>query len=178
MAAALCLGTAGASGAQDQDPDLDGLSNADELSHGTDPYNSDTDGGGENDGSEVDFYSDPLDPSDDAVVAINCIAVRPEDSAAIFVFQVEPGLVGLRLYRRSGIMQPYVLVDGNIAPTGEHTDTGLINGRSYSYRMLAFDSENRRSAVTSAVRVIPASDAIFSDGFECRTCAWSAVIGE
>ncbi len=72
------------------DPDADGLTNAQEQQHGTNPNNPDTDGdgltdgaevnehhtdptkpdtdaGGVDDGSEVDNGTDPLDPSDDVV---------------------------------------------------------------------------------------------------------------
>lgn len=50
------------------DPDLDGLTNQDEYIAGTDPNNSDTDCGGENDGSEVlDHQQDPLNPADDKI---------------------------------------------------------------------------------------------------------------
>jgi YD repeat-containing protein len=45
------------------DPDGDGLSNADEILHGTDPLNPDTDGDGFPDGLEVALGSDPLSPS-------------------------------------------------------------------------------------------------------------------
>jgi len=52
------------------DADGDDLENFDEdYIHGTDPYNSDTDGGGEKDGSEVAAGRDPLDPSDDVTEA-------------------------------------------------------------------------------------------------------------
>lgn len=47
----------------DGDEDHDGLSNADELAHGTDPFNGDTDGDGFGDGDEVAAGSDPLDPN-------------------------------------------------------------------------------------------------------------------
>jgi hypothetical protein len=44
------------------DPDGDSLTNAQEISLGTDPLNIDTDGDGYPDGLEVAFKSDPLDP--------------------------------------------------------------------------------------------------------------------
>lgn len=50
-----------------RDTDADGLYDRDEALYGTDPNVADTDGGGENDGSEVDNGRDPLDPSDDAI---------------------------------------------------------------------------------------------------------------
>src|SRR6185503_10520729 len=50
-----------------EDPDHDGLTNGEELQHGTQPQRSDTDGGGEADGSEVAAGRDPLPPGDDAL---------------------------------------------------------------------------------------------------------------
>ncbi len=46
-----------------QDQDQDGLTNAEELSMGTDPNNSDTDGDGYTDGVEVESGYDPLKPA-------------------------------------------------------------------------------------------------------------------
>ncbi len=48
----------------DFDSDNDGLTDAEELEIGTDPYNADTDGDGFDDLAEVEFGSDPLDPED------------------------------------------------------------------------------------------------------------------
>lgn len=45
------------------DPDGDGLDNAGEYQHGTDPNVADTDGDGFNDGDEVTAGTDPLDPA-------------------------------------------------------------------------------------------------------------------
>jgi len=47
----------------DLDSDNDGLSDAEELALGTDPYNVDSDNDGEWDSVEVHFGTDPLDPS-------------------------------------------------------------------------------------------------------------------
>lgn len=44
------------------DPDGDGLSNTQEFSLGTDPYDFDSDGDGVSDGVEVSLGTDPLDP--------------------------------------------------------------------------------------------------------------------
>ena len=50
------------------DPDMDGLTNAQEFALGTDPLNPDTDGDGYPDGFEVLFGSNPLDPKSIPVV--------------------------------------------------------------------------------------------------------------
>jgi hypothetical protein len=47
------------------DPDRDGLTNADEFRLHTSPLRADSDGGGETDGSEVQKGQNPLNPSDD-----------------------------------------------------------------------------------------------------------------
>lgn len=53
---------AGASGEANNDDDSDGLLNLDEQSAGTDPHIADTDGDGVNDGVEVQYATDPLNP--------------------------------------------------------------------------------------------------------------------
>ncbi len=45
-----------------EDPDGDGLTNAQEATRGTDPFRADTDGDGFLDGDEVAAGSNPLDP--------------------------------------------------------------------------------------------------------------------
>ena len=50
-------------GGASDDPDGDGLTNATERVHGTDPNDEDTDDDGASDGEEVDAGTDPLDPS-------------------------------------------------------------------------------------------------------------------
>jgi hypothetical protein len=52
-------------GGPDEDPDADGLTNAEEAEHGTDPQNPDTDGDGLSDGEEIAAGTDPLDPDTD-----------------------------------------------------------------------------------------------------------------
>jgi len=48
----------------DADPDGDGLTNAEEEQHGTNPFAADSDGDGVSDGDEVDQGSNPNDPND------------------------------------------------------------------------------------------------------------------
>ncbi len=52
------------------DPDVDGLTNAEELAHGTDPMTRDSDSDGWLDGQEVAHGTDPLDPNDNPSVLL------------------------------------------------------------------------------------------------------------
>lgn len=52
------------------DPDVDGLTNAEELAHGTDPLTADSDSDGWLDGEEVAAGTDPLDPRDNPWVLL------------------------------------------------------------------------------------------------------------
>ena len=73
--------------AERKDPDFDGLSNVCEFSIGTNPLNSDTDGGGESDGSELSDPAEcvlgdmnPSDPSDDRAHPLNFVLLLPHAS--------------------------------------------------------------------------------------------------
>ena len=75
-----------------QDPDMDGLPNLCEFQLGTDPRNSDTDGGGESDGSEVTLPTNgpckptgqnPLNPEDDRLQGrLSIVLAKPEAKLA------------------------------------------------------------------------------------------------
>ncbi|MBN2382802.1 IPT/TIG domain-containing protein [bacterium] len=54
----------------DDDYDLDGLTNFEEYTLETNPCDGDTDGSGDNDGSELHNNRDPLDPNDDKHVSL------------------------------------------------------------------------------------------------------------
>lgn len=67
------------------DPDGDGLTNAQEIAAGTDPFRADTDGDGFGDGVEVTAASNPLDPHSTPlhyVYAVISISNRTDPSAA------------------------------------------------------------------------------------------------
>lgn len=158
----------------DKDWDLDGLWNEDELREGTDAHQSDTDGGGENDSSEVFHGLDPTDPSDDKIGAIGRPRALPGDEAATLLFEVRPEFVRLRIYRRRSGMLDYILLDADAPPTGTYTDNGLVDGSTYHYFMVAEDERGHRSQLTPDMSVTPGSHRIFSDGFESGNArAWS-----
>jgi hypothetical protein len=142
-----------------QDPDLDDLDNLGEYNAGTDPFNSDTDGGGENDGSEVDlFLQDPLNPADDQIPAIQWVAASPNISATVLTFDVNPDYNRFKLYRSLDADTGYLAVQNNVDPTGVYTDTGLTNETTYFYKMMAIDGDGHRSAVSLAQSATPRED--------------------
>lgn len=147
-----------------EDPDLDGLDNLGEYNVGTDPHNSDSDGGGENDYSESElFVQDPLDPADDQIVAIGWVNATPGVASAELTFDVAAEYDRLRLARATatGLRLAdlaYVWVQNNVPPTGVYVDTGLTNGTTYAYKMMAVDGDGHRSAVSAAQLTTPKVD--------------------
>ena len=118
------------------DPDLDKLNNYQEYAHGTDPNDSDSDDGGEQDGSEVFGGRDPLEPSDDLIEAPDFLQVQPWKNAVILRYDFKRVYDLMRLYRATGPAGPWEdlkLVPG-LPATGVYTDTLLTNGQEYFYR--------------------------------------------
>lgn len=155
----------------DEDPDLDTLVNLQEYNYGTDPNNSDTDDGGENDGSETPhglpgtFDQDPLDPADDEIPAIEWVDASPHISATVMTFGVDPDYDHLRLARATSLVRAtsltadYLWVENNVPPTGVYTDTfGVANDTTYYYRMMAVDGDGHRSAVSPVRDATPKED--------------------
>ncbi len=75
-----------------EDFDQDGLSNAEELIWGTDPYNPDTDGDGYSDYAEIKSGYDPLKPAPgDKIISKETFPEREEESS-LFVTEQENSL--------------------------------------------------------------------------------------
>jgi hypothetical protein len=142
------------------DADYDGLTNSEEYQQGTDPNNPDTDGGGENDGSEVDFGSDPLDPSDDEIEAPENLQATAGIGAVTLTFDVQPEYNHLILYRSTSPEAGYAVVDASVAPDGSHVDDGLTNDVTYYYFMMAVDGEGHVSAPSNVASATPRENAI------------------
>lgn len=139
------------------DHDLDQLTCSDEYFTGTDPNNSDTDGGGENDGSEVMHGLNPLNAADDQIEAPDFFHTAPLVGATWLTYDVKGEYQAMRLYRATSENGPWTLRVAELPLTGEYTDPG-VNGTTYYYRLLAVDAENHGSAILNGASVRPSSD--------------------
>ncbi|HZE17013.1 MAG TPA: choice-of-anchor X domain-containing protein, partial [Mycobacterium sp.] len=149
----------------DPDPDRDSLNNYLEYLNGTDPNDSDTDDGGENDGSEVNSSGhDPLDPADDGIKPPDFLQVTPFDGKVRLLYDVKPGYALMRLWRATlpgGAWNP--LGDG-LKPTGIYTDTAT-NDTKYHYLLAAegasmLQAAGPTSALVESEAVTPSEDPV------------------
>ncbi len=149
------------------DPDVDLLNNSDEYYAGTDPTDSDTDGGGENDWSEVTLHGlDPLDPSDDEIEAPDFFHTEPISGGHVLLtYDVKGEYINDMVLRRA------TSPDGpwNLQPTpplsGAVTDTTVMTGTTYYYLLLGKDSSDHWSALVSGEPVTPSLDPVPPQAF-------------
>lgn len=141
------------------DPDLDLLDNSDEYYAGTDPNNSDSDSGGEHDGSEVLLHSqDPLDPADDQIVAPDFFQADPFTGGdVVLTYDVKSEYAKMSLYRASSSWQ---LIVSELPLTGVYTDTSTVLGNSYAYRLVAIDGDGHWSRVLDSEGVTSSLDPV------------------
>lgn len=103
------LDSDGVGDACDDDIDGDGLNNAEELVHGTDPYNADTDSDGLNDYDELMLYgTDPINPDSDGDGV--------SDGDEVLVYGTDPLLNGN--------------ANGDVAPL--NAPDGIVNAADYA----------------------------------------------
>jgi hypothetical protein len=154
------------------DLDLDGLTNLEELQHGTSPCDPDTDNGGEGDGSEVRHGRNPLDPTDDKVIELGKWNVRPLN-AKIQVGWSQP-------FSRTTV---YVSTDPGQLGTGHDFNAdqrnpiidGLVNDTTYYVRIQGHTADgdgppSQPEAVTpKADPDAPAGAVLIEDGAERTT---------
>jgi hypothetical protein len=162
-----------ADSAPSDDIDGDRATSVAELVAGTDPCTSDTDGGGENDGSELRRDANPSDPRDDALPApghfslVTRIAEHVPDDPR---FVPQP----LSILLRVPSAKPYdlLLIERRMAASNPNTppapwterarldpraqrgaflDTGLPDGARFEYRMRGIDADGNESAVSQVM---------------------------
>lgn len=141
------------------DPDLDYLLNGDEYLYGTDPNNSDTDGGGENDGSEVDWSQDPLDPNDDEVEAPDFLQTAADNGKVQLTYDVKGEYVKLELWRAPAPDGPWNLRVSELPLGGAYEDPAT-NDTAVYYRLIGEDGDGHRTAVIASESVTPSLDPI------------------
>jgi len=139
------------------DPDLDGLDNGSEYQAGTDPNKSDSDGGGENDGSEIAKGKNPLDPSDDAIKAPQFLHVTPNVGFNVVEYDAQPEYNRMVLYRATTPNGPWSLQQPELPNTGVYSDTAT-NGVTYYYRYMGINANDNRSAVIDTNPGTPSQD--------------------
>lgn len=149
----------------DEDPDHDGLGLIDEFDYGTDPLSSDTDQGGQNDGSEVTSGGDPLDPEFDQTPcpryfeASSTLQSQDEHiytGAVILTYEVASDHSSFSLWRQAEGGTRDFITD-QLPATGIYSDTNVSEGYTYTYWIWANDAEGHASCVLgpSAVTLDP-----------------------
>jgi hypothetical protein len=139
------------------DPDMDGLPNVGEFQAGTDPHDSDTDDGGESDGSEVSFGRDPLWPEDDTIAAITGLSLSPLPQGARITWTPDPSHTFYQLWRREA-GATWQLVGSQLPPTGTYEDSGLENDVTYEYLLVAWGEQQQYSGNSPTLSVTPVTD--------------------
>lgn len=141
------------------DDDLDRLTALDEYRVGTDPNNSDTDGGGEHDGSEIEHGLDPLVPDDDQIVAPSFFVASPGVKEVQLRYGVRKEYAQVVVYRSQSPTGPWTLRQAELPLSGWYTDAAE-NGIAYFYRLTAVDRKQHWSAVIGSERVTPSEDPV------------------
>lgn len=139
---------------RDEDPDKDGLNNAAEFGHQTNPCDPDTDDGGEADGSEVDRAQDPLVPSDDFGSPPNLNAWSGAGQVVVRL-TTDDASPNVTVYRGPTPEGPWGIVNAKVEGNS-WTDTRVTNDTQYCYRATA--AGRATSAPTAVVCVTPKLD--------------------
>jgi hypothetical protein len=146
-----------------EDLDRDGLTNYEELQHGTLPCRADTDNGGENDGSEVRAQPNPrnpLDPKDDKVAPLGKINVRALNGRIMIEwarpFSYTNMLLAISLDPNNP-GRPTDLGQGDPNFPGNHLIEGLENGRTYHIWLQGVDG-TARGDFSEPEAVMPKAD--------------------
>jgi hypothetical protein len=141
------------------DPDGDGLDNLAEYLRGTNPWISDTDGGGESDGSEaVDPAQEPLDSSDDRIKAPAFFKAELLNGQVLLSYDVKPGHDHFILLRATDPAGPWTQPGIDLPLDGLTTDTTAANDQTFYYRLQAVDAAGHKSAVLHSEPVTPRSE--------------------
>jgi hypothetical protein len=157
-----------------KDSDLDGLPHLEEYKNGTDPFDQDSDGGGEADGSEVAAGRCPLDPTDDQLPCPEDVGVLSDTGdmdetllhplANLLWFPVHTSYEKMRIFRAdqlapNSFVQIVELLIGSVSD-GTYYDDNLVDGRRYFYRFQAVGANGALSCISQTVQAVAHADAI------------------
>jgi len=142
-----------------EDPDNDGCNNACERDRGTNPHNSDTDGGGEADNTDPN----PLDPADDRIKPTWTVAY-PGVGKVIIKYVLRPEYTLMGYFRSDNPDGPFDYIGAEPPGSGVFTDTTVIDGQSYCYQVLALDISGVRTAGLTASCATPKTDPLAPHG--------------
>ncbi len=161
-----------------EDYDLDGVSNKEEFLHGTLPFNADTDGGGESDGSEIANGRDPLYDRDDllpAVVDYGVVTARtdlpihePQPETTILHFPVNTAYRFMEVWRTDPSwfgFERVARVDVRADRSGVYYDRRLQNGLTYLYYLVAEGESGARTPQTATFTASPTDDPLPPKGW-------------
>ena len=138
-----------------EDPDRDGLTNAQELEAGTLPCRADTDNGGERDGSEVKAGRNPLYAQDDKVKPINHVTIRALNQMILIGWTKPLSYTDMTLYVSTDLNQ---LGNGiSMSQTVPFTLTNVQNDVKY-YLHLAGKNDDAEGDYSEVVIVTPKAD--------------------
>ncbi len=157
------------------DPDCDQLSNFDEFTNGTNPFDSDSDNGGENDKSEVDSDTDPNDASDDSVPSPLDFRVAnppsgdsgedldPLEWANVNVLRFEPqeehrSVTIFRATSPGGIYVPHDVQAVIPGIPNYYRDYYVNVGTPVYYKLRATDQQGHHSVVLGPIQATAKSD--------------------
>jgi photosystem II stability/assembly factor-like uncharacterized protein len=139
------------------DPDGDGLSIAAEIAAGTDPFDADTDHGGEADAGELGAGRDPRNPSDDGAVGQAALLATPQDGRFVRIdVSTATGTGTIHLYRIAGGQT----VDlGTYAGAGATFTDGPIADATVTYRAVPIGPTGAVGAPQTSAPVTILADA-------------------
>jgi parallel beta-helix repeat protein len=140
-----------------RDPDLDGLLSFLEFMYGTSPTVSDTDGGGENDGSEVGLGMDPLSSTDDAVGEIRLVVADEQTDSVTLAMAGYQDYDHWMVYRSENPQTDFHLIEDNAVP-GDYVDSGVVQDQTYYYLVQAVTADEHVTATSSRVSARPRGD--------------------
>lgn len=127
--------------------------------------------GGENDGSEVDWAQDPLDPSDDEIKEPDSFQAAPQNGSVRLTYDVKSEYDRMELWRAPSPGGPWNLRVSEL-PLGGAYEDAASNGEPQHYRLIAEDgalpmaqdgeitAPGHRSAVLDSEAVTPSVDPI------------------